>query len=409
MIIRISNLLLGNHATYHRHSSVIARPFQVMLDPSNTCQLECPGCVHSPTVARRANSTGFTFDWPKGLMAESCYDKIIKNFAPYAFASTFYNYGEPLINRKTPAMIRRARDLLHYTWLSSNLSLSFDVDALVSCGLDSLIISVDGTSQQTLGHYRRRAKWDLCLANMHKLVEAKRRLDSRIQLEWQFLTFEHNVHEVPLAMRMAKDIGLDSIRIQTPFGVSWDAPDVKKAISPLVGQHRFPSNRPKDPPKPDLCSTVAALEPYAELIDEIFKDGWENRMARFGVVDEPSRAGGSTCEWLYQNITIDASARLMPCCVAPGTNMHVVYGSLNDDDDGINTEGARLSRLAFADRDAYKTEIQGKSIRPYCARCKMVIRYPFTREGSVRGAVSKLDGGVLLNWAAAVALTKWNH
>jgi len=97
-ILKLTNLLLGYHATYHGHVSVLARPFQVMLDPANTCQLQCPGCVHSSSEQK----IGAIFDWPDGIMTNNCFDKIMTQFAPYALASLFFDYDKSPISRDGP-------------------------------------------------------------------------------------------------------------------------------------------------------------------------------------------------------------------------------------------------------------------------------------------------------------------
>lgn len=144
MILRICNMLMLKHSYYHGHQETLAKPEQILIDPSNTCQLRCPGCVHSPSIKER-------FDWQRGIMSMSDFDRILNEFGPFALFAAFFNYGEPLINKKTPEMIAKAKGIGLSTTVSSNLSLSFDIDAVVSSGLDYLMMSIDGVSQETLG------------------------------------------------------------------------------------------------------------------------------------------------------------------------------------------------------------------------------------------------------------------
>jgi MoaA/NifB/PqqE/SkfB family radical SAM enzyme len=219
IMLNVGNLLAARHGFYHRHTLPGGRPTQIMLDPSNTCQLQCPGCVHSPSSGSRLpdpSGDRTSFEWPKGQMKPSTFDRIMSDQGPFAFASILYNYGEPLLHKQFPAMVRRAKSLGMYTWTSSNLSLTFDVDAVVGSGLDLLTMSIDGTSQETLQRYRRRAKYALCLANMRALVDAKRRAGGGPHLVWQFLTFEHNRHEISTAIELAQEIGVDELNVGTP-------------------------------------------------------------------------------------------------------------------------------------------------------------------------------------------------
>ena len=87
-------------------------------------------------------------------------DSILREYGYFALAAELYNYGEPLINPNFPEMVRRAKRMGLHTVTSSNLSLRFDVEAVVQSGLDSLLMSVDGASRETLGIYRRRARFE---------------------------------------------------------------------------------------------------------------------------------------------------------------------------------------------------------------------------------------------------------
>ncbi len=410
IILKLANLLLAQHAAYHRHSSILARPIQLLIDPANTCQLQCPGCVHSRTAAemKKAGADN-VFDWPDGNMAPETFDTIENQFVPYAFASVFFNYGEPLINKHFPDMVRQAGAYLNYTWTSTNLSLSFDVDDVVSSGLDLITLSIDGTSQQTLERYRQRAKWDLCLENMKKLVEAKRRLQSRIFICWQFLTFEHNLHEVSQALDLAKEIGIDCVHVARPFDVSSYDPDIKVAVSPYEGWHNFNPDQTRAGLVPK--EQLAALEARSEKIDALFDETWEHRIQRFGIEEEESRAGGPTCNWLYQNITFDAAKRTMPCCGAPTTrNVHLAFGSLDQANvDVVNTKDAKLSRLFFGDRDAFHEKAKGSERVTYCANCPAPPPDQFDRETNLPVSLFYLDAGVLLTPESIGSLTKWSN
>ncbi len=246
MLLKIGNLLIARHGFHHRHTLLAGRPTQIMLDPANSCQLQCPGCVHSPTANGRVpdpSGERTTFDWPKGVMAPALFDRIMSDQGPFAFASILYNYGEPLLHRQFPAMVRRAKSLGMYTWTSSNLSFTFDVDAVIGSGLDLLTMSIDGTSQETLQRYRRRAKYGLCLANMRALAEAKRRASQAghhgPHLVWQFLTFAHNSHEIETAIELAQEIGVDELHVCTPFDISWDDPTIVIHQSDLARRYVF--------------------------------------------------------------------------------------------------------------------------------------------------------------------------
>lgn len=403
--LKAGNLLVARHGFHHRHTLLAGRPTQIMLDPSNSCQLQCPGCVHSPTSGERLpdpSGDRASFDWPKGLMNSSTFDRIMSDQGPFAFASILYNYGEPLLNKQFPAMVRRAKSHGMYTWTSSNLSFRFDVDAVVGSGLDLLTMSIDGTSQETLQRYRRRAKYDLCLANLRALVDAKRRAGRGPHLVWQFLTFEHNRHEISAAIDLAQEIGVDELNVGTPFDVSWDDPTVVVHRSELARRYVFNEDR-----RLTLPIATADIEVDETSLDRLLAEGLVERLDRLGIAEEPSRAGRPTCDWLYQNVTFDAANRVMPCCAAPTTTSHLHFATVGGDTDGItNSDAFRRARLSIVDRPAYDAEAKAAT-EPYCANCTSQPTVNFPVHPHVGMLLRCLDHHRVFDEPAITALTGW--
>src|ERR1700687_2638793 len=117
LTLKILNICLARYHFHARSASVFSRPFGLIVDPSNMCQLGCPGCVHS------ARSEGLkVFDWRKGTLSEDRFSALLKLYGPYAIGSSFCNYGEPLLNLNTPRLIRQAKNYLMGTALSTSLS-----------------------------------------------------------------------------------------------------------------------------------------------------------------------------------------------------------------------------------------------------------------------------------------------
>jgi MoaA/NifB/PqqE/SkfB family radical SAM enzyme len=239
----------------------------------------------------------------------------------------------------------------------------FDVERFVESGPDFVILSIDGASQESYARFRKNGKLDLVLDNVRRLVEAKRRRGgTRPVLAWRFLTFEHNVHEVDEALRLAREIGVDVFLVGTPFDVSIDDPGVRVATSEKRGRHEIrPQSEQPDPPLRFLVRRCAAVE-------ERFAQGWEALAAAHP--EEPARPESGTCSWLYFNQSVDAVGRVMPCCIAPSTRKRLVFADLADGDpEPWNSEDYRLSRLAFADREAFRAAPRSRPDAPWCAVC----------------------------------------
>jgi len=398
--LRMVNLVVARHHFHHRHTRLASRPFQLMLDPVNNCHLSCPGCLHTSNP-----SYSKAFDWPGGALSLEGFDRFLDGHGALASGLVLYNWGEPLLNKKTPEMIRRSKRFLHHVCVSTNLSVRFDVPALVASGVNFLFLSIDGATQEGYSRFRRGGDLELVLKNVRALVEERQRQGSRMPfLLWRFLTFEHNLHEVEPAMELAREIGVDQFSVTTPFAVDWDDPGVRIATSPLEGSHRLnPSAAYKGALDDGL---TAELDEVA--IEREFERGWAERLPD-GPVSEPSRADAPACRWLYQNLTLDARSRLFPCCMAPEFDRHKVYGQLPAEGDGFNVPDMRLSRLAFADRPAFEVahEAGGGGTPPYCAVCTENPELTYTLERDVRGDLWYHDSKKRLPDELVLRLTEW--
>jgi MoaA/NifB/PqqE/SkfB family radical SAM enzyme len=398
MTLKVLNLVAAKYHFLNRHIALSSYPTQFHLDPSNTCQLHCPGCVHTSNPERRA-----MFDWPNGNMRESTFYAFIRHFGPFALYGTFFNYGEPLLNRRTADFIRVARTYLMTVSVSSNLSMKIDAESLVRSGLDYLMVSLDGASEDSYTKYRRGGNFGMALDNIRQIVDAKKRFGKATpRVVWQFLTFEHNVHEVDLVFETARSLGVDELVIAEPFPVTWDDPEIRCVRSPRNGRRLFA--RVQHP-----TFDRSALPKADPILDRLFNASWVERAKKVNARSQKSGAPGETCAWLYNNITIDAHGRVMPCCAAPGEARNLVYGQLGEEevvDPGHIFNAAHFtgSRLAFSDRDSYSWPHSSRP--PRCATCDEYPGLPL--HGPTASEILRsLDEERVIGRKAARSLTDW--
>lgn len=224
LAVKVLNLLVGRYHYRARHTALTSQPFGLIVDPANGCHLRCPGCVHSPTA-------GLASNWPSGMLSIDKYSDFLFRQGPFAIHTMFYNFGELLFNPQTPAMIRLAKRYLIQTMLSTSMSIAnFSPERWIDCGLDYMILSIDGATQAIYEKFRRGGNLSLVLDNLRRLVAAKLARGSQTPiLCWQFLAFEHNAHEIISARRLAAEIGVDEFNLVSPYDVSWDDPAIRGA------------------------------------------------------------------------------------------------------------------------------------------------------------------------------------
>ena len=71
------------------------------------------------------------------------------------------NYGEPLVNLETPKLVRAAKRYLLHTMISTNMTVPrFDAEAYVESGLDYMMVSIDGATQEVYERFRRKGDLD---------------------------------------------------------------------------------------------------------------------------------------------------------------------------------------------------------------------------------------------------------
>ena len=353
LTLRILNLFLARYHFRARNASLASRPFGLVVDPSNMCQLACPGCVHS------ARSEALRiFDWHKGTLTEDRFSALLRAYGPYAVGIYFCDYGEPLLNLNTPKLIRQAKQYLLSAALSTSLSVRrFDPEAYVESGLDFMVLSIDGATQAVYERFRRNGNLELVLDNVRRLVAAKRKRGRRTPiLSWNYLAFEHNVHEIPEARRIARRLGVNQFRVVNPFAVNWDEPDIQAARIP-ARVHRFDwhsiTNMPENwNPFPE--------EVQAKAIAQAFEKGW----TAVGASESPSTPG-HTCHWLYRNMVMDATGRILPCCGAPRPDTNLVFGQFNGNGaDQFNSE------LYLQARAFFSGTMPPPDSAPHCVNCE---------------------------------------
>jgi radical SAM protein with 4Fe4S-binding SPASM domain len=185
-----------------------ALPFSLSIEPTTSCNLRCPQC---PSGLR-------AFTRPTGMLQKEVFEKIIDQVHKHVGYLTMYFQGEPFLNQSFLEMIHYASRHKIYTATSSNAHYftSKVAEETVKSGLNKLIISIDGVTQESYKHYRIGGDLNKVLDGTKELIKAKRKLGkSTPHIVWQFIVFKHNEKEIPEIKRLAKEYKVDSLQIKT--------------------------------------------------------------------------------------------------------------------------------------------------------------------------------------------------
>lgn len=204
---------LDIYASYHRSRRAgmalhKGMPVSVSIEPTTSCNLRCPEC---PSGLR-------SFSRPTGMLSEGLFENVIDQLADTLVYLTFYFQGEPYLHPKFLDMVKYARAQGIYTATSTNAHYLKDeaARATVESGLDRLIISIDGTTQDTYQSYRVGGNLATVVEGTERIVYWKKKLKSKTpHTVFQFLVVKPNEHQVPEVYTLARKLGVDEVALKT--------------------------------------------------------------------------------------------------------------------------------------------------------------------------------------------------
>ena len=185
---------------------VWGEPFFISLEPAAICNLTCPQCPTGTGDVKRS----------KKFMDLNTFKDIVDETVRTTAILSLYHQGEPLLHKSFADMVKYATDRKIYTMTSSNGQLLTEevCVSLVEAGLDRIIISLDGTDQESYNKYRMGGDFEKVIAGIRLLSEAKR-ANRKPYIIIQFLVFKHNEGQVAEIRKLGKRLGADRVTIKS--------------------------------------------------------------------------------------------------------------------------------------------------------------------------------------------------
>jgi radical SAM protein with 4Fe4S-binding SPASM domain len=183
-------------------------PISISFEPTTSCNLRCPEC---PSGLRE-------FTRPTGMLQKSFFEQTIDDIHQHLLYLIFYFQGEPYLNPDFLKMVKYASAKKIYTATSTNAHYLTDEKAkqTVESGLDRLIISIDGTTQDVYEQYRVGGQLNKVLEGAKNIVKWKKELNSsKPFVVFQFLVVKPNEHQMNDVKQLAKEIGVDDVWFKT--------------------------------------------------------------------------------------------------------------------------------------------------------------------------------------------------
>lgn len=251
--------------------SPIGWPMEAMVEVVRTCNLRCPLCpVGNRAAEHYENMPLETFREIAAVLGET------------VTSLSLYNYGEPLLHPRIDEIVAAAKSaaIESVTITTNGTILRAGLEeALVSAGLDSLRVSIDGATQESYEKYRVGGDLGKVWRNVRRFVAAKRRLGSVLpRIEAQFVVNRWNEHEMERFRALAEDAGVDRVRFKT-FNALMTGPEQSD-----VGREFLPAD--------------ARHSRYADSASLVHRDRY--KLAQ--------------CDWPLIRVVVNADGTVVPCC-----------------------------------------------------------------------------------------------
>ena len=182
-------------------------PPVLTIEPTNLCNLQCPLCTTGAGEMRRS----------AGKMTLETFKRIIDLMADDIFFLLIYHQGEPYINKNFFKFIEMAKTKNIYVTTSTNGHFfnRDNIEKTLDSGLDSMIVSVDGSTQQIYEKYRIGGRLNRVIEGTRELINLRNLRKQRApNIALQFLVMKQNEHDIPQIKKLASQLQVDRLLIK---------------------------------------------------------------------------------------------------------------------------------------------------------------------------------------------------
>ena len=208
-LINYLKLVLSFYISYLTKKAVHwGMPTTIAIEPTNVCNLACKECPTGTKSLKRI----------KGNMDVKLFESTINQLHKELISVILYFQGEPFLNAQLFSMMAFAKTKKLYSYCSSNGHFLNDGNAkkTIESGLDELIISLDGTTQEVYEKYRQNGTLKTVLEGTSNIVKWRKELKlNKPFVKFQFLVVKPNEHQLDDAKKLTKKLNVDKISFKS--------------------------------------------------------------------------------------------------------------------------------------------------------------------------------------------------
>ncbi|WP_083631446.1 radical SAM/SPASM domain-containing protein [Labilibacter marinus] len=190
-----------------RTPRVMGYPLALSIEPINVCNLKCPECPTGMGILTR----------PKGMINEEAFGELLAKTHKSLWHINLYFQGEPYMHPQFFNLVKSAKQqgLVVETSTNAQFLNPQQAEKTVTSGLDVLVVSLDGITQDIYQKYRVGGQVQLVLEGIRNLSEAKKKAKSRTPIiRAQFLAFSFNEHQILRFKEKAIELGADMVEVK---------------------------------------------------------------------------------------------------------------------------------------------------------------------------------------------------
>jgi radical SAM protein with 4Fe4S-binding SPASM domain len=218
--------------------------------------------------------------------------------------------GEPMMHPRYYDMVRYAVGKGIRVTTNSNMTLlnKKRAEECVTCGLDTLHVSIDGATTEMYERIRLKAHFDRVLHNLDLLLETRERLGTgKPHLKMVMVIMKQNLHELPDLVRLGKRYQMEEIFVQH-LSHDFGEESLPKNYKPMREYVQEQTLYNEEIPRIDHYFE-AARSAARELNIPIRLPHTRQRIHPAGT------PGPERCSWPWTGAYISYQGYAMPCCM----------------------------------------------------------------------------------------------
>lgn len=164
-------------------------PFYPTIEVTGLCNLRCSSCIRSDKSIIEDGK----------YMSYEDYEKVITKLVgeiPFVYLVDLYIFGEPMLNKDLPRMIRLNNQLGLASGLSTNLYSIKYLKAVLDEHPAQIRVSLSGASEKTYDVTHTGGEWYKVEKNLQTLAELIAKRGHRTIVEVYYHIYKHNQYEI---------------------------------------------------------------------------------------------------------------------------------------------------------------------------------------------------------------------